>query len=35
MQLGEYFANVAHGIGDTSAVDDKVFAAYPSVQIIT
>ena len=31
----EHFATVADGIGDTSAVDDKVFATRPSVQNIT
>ena len=30
--LSEYFATVADGIGDTSAVDDKVLATHPSVQ---
>ena len=33
--LCEYFATVADGIGDTSAVDDKVLATHPSVQNIT
>ena len=33
--LCEYFATVADGIGDTSAVDDKVLSTHPSVQKIT
>ena len=33
--LCEYFATVADGIVDTSAVDDKVLATHPSVQNIT
>ena len=33
--LWKYFATVADGIGDTSAVDDKVLATHPSVQNIT
>ena len=32
--LCEYFATADDGIGDTSAVDDKVLAAHPSVQNI-
>ena len=32
--LCEYFATVADGIVDTSAVDDKVLATHPSVQNI-
>ena len=32
--LCEYFATAADGIGDTSAVDDKVLATHPSVQNI-
>ena len=33
--MGEYFATVADGVGDASAIDDDVFSTQPSVQSIT
>ena len=33
--MGEYFATVADGIGEPSAIDDNVFSTHSSVQSIT